>query len=167
VDDEETQYNPDSGVHALPEVDVPQMHVPVFAAEPSVFVHVFLHDPPPTVEKQIKPEPAVQYTLPHLHGLATFIAVPSVFTQSKAAMHTQFNVDEQEEVLAIVLMYKSLVVGLNIQPVGKLADVVDNDDVSLKSIDVAAASQASPLSIRPLPLTSVQTSDPDKGIAIG
>ena len=39
VDDEETQYNPDSGVHALPEVDVPQMHVPVFAAEPSVFVH--------------------------------------------------------------------------------------------------------------------------------
>ena len=82
-------------------------------------------------------------------------------------MHTQFNVDEQEEVLAIVLMYKSLVVGLNIQPVGKLADVVDNDDVSLKSIDVAAASQASPLSIRPLPLTSEQTSEPDEGIAIG
>ena len=82
-------------------------------------------------------------------------------------MHTQFNVDEQEEVLAIVLMYKSLVVGLNIQPVGKLADVVDNDDVSLKSIDVAAASQSSPLSIIPLPLTSEQTSDPDEGIAIG
>ena len=39
MDDEETQYSPDSGVHALPEVDVPQMHVPVFAAEPSMFVH--------------------------------------------------------------------------------------------------------------------------------
>ena len=116
---------------------------------------------------QIKPEPAVQYTLPHLHGLATFIAVPSVFTQFNAAIHTHLKAAVQEEVLATVLMYKLLVVGRNIQPVGKLADVVDNDDVSLKSIDVAAASQASPLSIRPLPLTSVQTSDPDEGIAIG
>jgi len=82
-------------------------------------------------------------------------------------MHTHLNVDEQEEVLATVLMYKLLVAGRNIQPVGKFADVVDNDDVSLKSIDVAAASQASPLSIRPLPLTSEQTSDPGEGIAIG
>ena len=39
VNVERSQYNPVSSEHAFPESEVPQMHVPVFAAEPSMFVH--------------------------------------------------------------------------------------------------------------------------------